>query len=70
MGILQDSTVATDVVATVDENIVDRVIGECTPRTMALVDEALRRTFGLSTGLTLRGWLSRARAVVRYRISN
>jgi mRNA interferase MazF len=50
MGILTDSTVATEVVFTVEDREVDKSIGRCPPATMAFVDKALRDTLNLPGG--------------------
>ncbi len=45
MGIRDDSVIVTDNLATVLEREIDKTIGHCTD--MALIDQALCRTFGL-----------------------
>lgn len=45
MGLLADSVVVTDNIATILDREIDKVIGRC-PK-MDLIDEALRRTLGL-----------------------
>lgn len=45
MGLLNDSVVMTDNLATILHSEIDRVIGRCT--VMPAIDDALRYTFGL-----------------------
>lgn len=47
MGLLTDSSLVLDKLVVLKDSEVVKVIGQCPPQTMALVDTALRATFDL-----------------------
>ena len=47
MGLLTDSSLVVDRLATLADSEIIRSVGKCPPQTMALVDDALRKVFDI-----------------------